>query len=101
MGGGKMMYERHWAEKVEVESIREIIEDGNELWFQYRGKDYFVERGGNGYLIQDPQIGNPDETPYTNYPGHEDAKTPEEFMNLPFLDRRTIFERFEELRFFD
>jgi hypothetical protein len=37
----------------------------------------------------------------TDYPGHEEAKTPEELMVLPFLDGKTIFERFDELRFFD
>jgi hypothetical protein len=42
-----------------------------------------------------------DETPYANYPGHEEAKTLEEFMRLLFLAAMTIFECSGELRFFD
>jgi hypothetical protein len=29
------------------------------------------------------------------------GKTAKEFIELPFLDGKTIFERFDELRFFD
>jgi hypothetical protein len=93
-----------WVTATE-EIIKEFIIMGDAFFFQYRGKDYFIERGRMGYLIQDPQINNEGisdpNSDYTDYPGHEKAKTPEEFMTLPFLDGKTIFERFNELKFFD
>jgi hypothetical protein len=87
------------------EDIKNLIEIGQDFYFQYRGNDYFVESGGSGYLIQDPRInikgGSDPDLDYIDYPGHEKAKTPEEFIALPFLDGKTIFERFDELKFFD
>jgi hypothetical protein len=89
--------------KNEPQVIEEIIKTGDAFFFQFRGNDYFIERDGNGYLIQDPKIGANGQptTGYTNYPGHMEAKSPEQLMALPFLDGKTIFERFYELRFFD
>jgi hypothetical protein len=90
---------RGWV-KDTPDHIREIIESGDAFFFQYSGRDYFIERGSNGFLIQDPQIGHMEDT-YVDYPGHEEAKTPEELVALQFLEGKTIFERFDELRFFD
>jgi hypothetical protein len=105
MGQLEMNDKRHWVADEDPEHIREMIQIGDAIFFQFRGRDYFIERG-NGYLIQDPQIGTDGQpsiggNPYTNYPGHLEAKTPEELIALPFLDGKTIFERFDELRFFD
>jgi hypothetical protein len=35
------------------------------------------------------------------YPGHLEAMTPQEMKALLFLDGKTIFERFDELKFFE
>jgi hypothetical protein len=87
------------------EDIEELILYGDAFFFQYRGRDYYIEGDIKGYLIQDPRIGEDGVpqagVPYTDHPGHREAKTPEELMALPFLDGKTIFERFEELRFFN
>ena len=96
---------RYWYGKLPKSDILEQIETGNAFFFQFKGRDYFIERGRNGYLIQDPRIGHKNDKsqgfPYIDYPGSEEAKTPEEMKALPFLDGKTIFERFDELRFFD
>ncbi|GHV42001.1 hypothetical protein FACS1894187_24020 [Synergistales bacterium] len=99
---------RLWFDDEDPDGIHEMIQRGEAIFFQFRGRDYFIERGwcgGGGYVIQDPQIGldgkSRDDIPYTDYPGHLEAKTPEEMTALPFLDGKTIFERFGELQFFD
>lgn len=101
---------RPWY-KTRPELTREMIESGDAFSFQYKGNDYFIERGGMlkrgglGYLIQDPRIGHRDdpydEFPYTDYPGCSAVDTPDDMLALAFLDGKTIFERFDELRFFD
>ncbi|MDR2733782.1 MAG: hypothetical protein LBC99_03945 [Spirochaetota bacterium] len=95
---------RYYLDATTQEDVREMIESGTALFFRFRERDYFIEPGCTGYFIQDPQIGedgNSSDIPYTDYPGHEEARTPEELYALPFLDSKTIFERFDEIRFFD
>jgi len=93
--------------KTDKEDIADTIWRGDALLFQYKSKDYFIESGGrkNGYLIQDPLYEHwsdpTGQLPYIDYPGCGEAKTPEEMMDLPFLDGKTILERFDELRFFE
>jgi hypothetical protein len=105
MDGEIINGKKYYFAQATKEGIEELIRFGLPFFFQFRGNDYFIERGGNGYLIQDPQVTiNGDLNSgldYTDYPGHKKAKTPEELMALPFLDGKTIFERFDELKFFD
>ncbi|MDR2733783.1 MAG: hypothetical protein LBC99_03950 [Spirochaetota bacterium] len=99
-----MQDNRYYLDETTQDDIREMIDSGDAFFFRFRARDYFIERGYNGFLIQDPQIGedgNSSDIPYTDYPGHEEARTPEELYALPFLDGKTIFERFDEIRFFD
>ncbi|MDR1015827.1 MAG: hypothetical protein LBL86_12750 [Coriobacteriales bacterium] len=100
-----MRDESFWYDSADPDNIREITMQGDALLFTYQNRDYFVERGASGFLIQNPHIGSDglvrNDVPYANYPGHEDAKTPEGFMALPFLDGKTLFERFDELCFFE
>jgi hypothetical protein len=94
---------RYWVDDT-LDHILEMIDTGVEILFQYQGRDYFIECGNEGYLIQDPQIEHRDawnSHPFTDYPGSETAKTSAELKSLPFLDGKTIVERFDELRFFD
>jgi hypothetical protein len=91
---------RIWV-RCSLEHLEEMIENGDAVTFQWQGRDYLIQWSGRGYYIQDPQIEKLFGTPCTDYPGNEAAKTPEELMALPFLDGKTIFERFDELRFFE
>jgi hypothetical protein len=90
-----------WLDDTERADIQEMIENGEEFFFRFQGKNYYIERRENGYLIQDPAWDTYNRFAYKNYPENETAKTPEELMVLPFLDGKTIFECFDELRFFD
>ena len=76
------------------------------ITFQYNFKDYLVENQGNtGFIIVEPYLfeeeGGFAEKTNAAYPGHLLAKTPDEFLALPFLDGKTFFERFDDMRFFD
>jgi hypothetical protein len=59
-------------------------------------------RIGN-YCIGDPEI-QPNGSCGDNQPEHQgsrQAETPDEFKALPFIEGKTIIERFDELQFFD
>ena len=99
-------YTRIWADDMKPEILEEFIIPGLPVYFQFRGSDFLVEAfNETGYIIVDPfpyyrDGGWPDKFDFA-YPGHLEAKTAEEFIMLPFLDGKAIFERFDELRFFD
>jgi hypothetical protein len=92
--------------------LEEFINTGTLFSFHCNGKDYYVEglyfdndakgRVGN-YYIGDPDIQADgscgDNQP--EYPGSKQSKTPDEFKALPFIDGKTIIERFNDLQFFD
>jgi hypothetical protein len=86
--------------------LEEFIISGQPFYFSFREKDYLIEAFyETGYIIVDPFryykiSGEPEKTDFA-YPYHSEAKTAEQFMSLPFLDGKNIFERFDELRFFD
>ena len=86
--------------------LEEFIENGQPFYFTFRDQDYLIEGFLDlGYVIVEPKLyysegGWPEKT-NAAYPCHLQAKTSEEFMALPFLDGKTIFQRFNELRFFD
>ena len=91
----------------DIGSIREMLETSwQRIYFQYEGKDYLVENQGNaGFIIVEPFLfeeegGFPQKTKAA-YPYHLQTKTVDEFLLLPFLDGKTLFERFNDLRFFD
>jgi hypothetical protein len=97
---------RDYYENVPPDSIMEFIESGEPFYFEYDGKEYLVEGFFDlGYVIASPApyyaAGGWPEKNFGTYPSHLQAKTVQEFMALPFLDGKTIFERFDELRFFD
>jgi hypothetical protein len=97
---------RFWLDDFDKESLYDFIDSHQPFCFQYHGNDYLIEGfGGLGYIIVDPipyyaDGGWPEKHDFA-YPGHLEAKTPEEMMALPFLDGKTIFERFDELKFFE
>jgi hypothetical protein len=105
-----------WFEKENEDNIRELIETGAPFFFRFHDDDYHIEgifdqKGFcQGYAIRKPKysyiedirgMGYNVEYPDADYTGSLEAKSPEEFMRLPFLDGKTIFERFDEIRFFD
>jgi len=102
---------RFWFDKEDPENIREMIAIRQPFFFRFRENDYFIEGFiDDGYRIRKPEyfyiddivgMGYDTENLQTAYPGDLQARTPEEMMALPFLDGKTIFERFDELRFFE
>ena len=99
-------YSRIWDDEMKPEILEEFITTGQPVYFQYCENDYLVEAFfETGYIIVDPfpyykDGGWPDKYDFA-YPHHKEAKTADDFMKLPFLDGKTLFERFDELRFFD
>jgi hypothetical protein len=87
------------------EDLDYVIDSCDAFTFMYKGKDYLIEGDRRGFIIQDPRVGHnysdSQDFPYLDHPGHEQAKTPAELRALPFLDGKTLFERFDELRFYD
>jgi hypothetical protein len=88
------------------DNVEEIIRSGDPFTFTYKDNNYLIEGVYLlGYMIVEPSAyyadgGWPEKFDFA-YPGHLEAKTPEELIALPFLEGKTIFERFDELRFFD
>jgi hypothetical protein len=102
---------RDWADATKPEDIAEIIECLQPFYFEYGGREYLIEAMGSlrddslRFIIVDPAPyyddgGWPEKHDFA-YPGHLEAKTPDEMKALAFLDGKTIFERFNELRFFN
>jgi hypothetical protein len=102
----------YYIVEMTLDNLDEFINTGTLFSFHCNGRDYYVEglcfdndakgRVGN-YYIGDPDI-QPDGSCGDNQPeysGSRQAKTPAEFKVLPFIDGKTILERFDELRFFD
>lgn len=102
---------RDWVDDTKPEDIVEIIKCLQPFYFEYCGHEYLIEGIGSlrdnslRFIVVDP-------APYYNdggwpekydfaYPGHLEAKTPDEMKALAFLDGKTIFERFDEIRFFN
>jgi hypothetical protein len=97
--------EYYWVEG-SVAGIKEMIEEGQPFYFRFHERDYQIEGFADlGYIIVDPypydEAGGYPEKYDFSYPGHLEAKTAKEMMALPFLDGKTIFERLNELQFFD
>jgi hypothetical protein len=107
---------RVFFEDEDPDNIRSHLETGDPFFFQFRGQDYNIEGffnqdgTGPGFYIRKPLYTYDEsrkglcydtEYPGSAYPGVLEAKTPEEFMRLPFLDGKTLFERFDELKFFE
>ena len=101
----------NWVDET-LANVVELIHIGDPVSFHYAGNDYFIEghyfdtealgRVGS-YIIQDPDV-QPDMNFGPNqveYPNSGMYKTPEELLNAPFLDGKSILERFDELKFFD
>jgi hypothetical protein len=95
-----------------LEDLYEFINVGDQFQFQFNEKDYHIEgnyfdneaKGRVGaYLIQDPDIqenGDWGDNP-KYYPENEQFKNATELLNAPFLEGKTIIERYVELKFFD
>jgi hypothetical protein len=102
----------YYVVKMTLEDLDEFINTGTLFSFHCNGINYYVEglyfdndakgRIGN-YYIGDPDI-QANGSCGDNQPEHlgsRQAKTPDEFKALPFIEGKTIIERFDELLFFD
>lgn len=97
---------RDFYENVVPDNIIYMIESGEPFYFRYNDHEYLIEGFADlGYVIADPEpyygAGGWPEKDIGIYPCHLQAKTADEFKELPFLDGKTVFERFDELRFFN
>ena len=103
---------KYYLVEMSHEDLEEFINIGSSFSFHCNGKDYFVEgacfdneaKGRVGYYyIADPNVQKDGACgdSQSEYAESRQAKTANEFMTLPFIDGKTIFERFDELRFFD
>jgi hypothetical protein len=101
-----MANEKHlWVRGETMKHIQEIIESNDTLMFEYNNQDYLLESFEDlGWIIVEPysyfEAGGYPERPPKSYPFSGVAKTPQALIALPFLDGKTMFERFDELRFF-
>jgi len=101
-----MGYAKHYNKNVDIDLIEEIIFQRDPLCFTYKKKDYYLEYFNElGWIIVEPKSyweagGYPDKAPVV-YPMSGKAKLIDELLVLPFLDGKTMFERFNELKFFD
>jgi len=97
--------------KIKVENMsKDLLEDfittGQPFYFEYENNDYLIEAfSETGYIIVDPfpyyaDGGWPDKTDFA-YPYHKVAKTSDQFSSLAFLNGKTVFDRFNDLHFFD
>jgi hypothetical protein len=88
------------------EHVLELLENGEGIAFTYNGSDYYLENyTGKGWIITEPQsyfdAGWFAENPPIKYPYCGDANTIEAIANLPFLDVKSLFDRFNEIDFFE
>ena len=90
----------YWTE-MSPEDFEEFLNVGYGFYSRFNDMDYYVEgfhfdieaKGRVGYYYIADENGD--------HPDNKKAKTPDEFKALPFLNGKTIIERFDELRFFN
>ena len=99
-------YNKVLVDDMSKDILEDFITTGQPFYFEYQDRDYLVEAfSKTGYIIVDPfpyyaDGGWPDKMDFA-HPYHKEAKTADQFLNLEFLDGKTIFDRFDDLRFFD
>jgi len=101
---------RDWYDETTQDQIRDFLDVSEPFFFRFRGNDYHIERFIEGVAIRRPVYAYDENLrqmcyaigfPNSDYPESFKAKSIEEFLCLPFLDGKTLFERFDELLFFD
>ena len=91
---------------MKADILEEAIGTGQPFYFTFFDEGYLVEGFADlGYITVEPKLyfsesGLAEKT-NAAYPGHLQAKSPHEFLELSFLDGKTLFEQFDELRFFE
>ena len=98
-------YEFDWVKEPDYEDVLEILDTAQPVYFQYASHDYLIIGYVEGFLIVEPfkyyeEGGFPNDTK-ASYPGNFEAKSLEEFINLPFLDGNTFKNIFNEIKFFN
>jgi len=100
-----MLKEYDWVTEPDKDDIVEMLETSQPIYFQFNKEDYLLEMYTDGMLIADPYPyydngGYPDR-PEFQYPMSFKAKTVEDFLKLPFLNCKTLFEQWENIRFWN
>lgn len=96
---------RYWVDDFTKILLREFLEDGQVLYFQFQNRDYLIEKFTNGFLIADPipyyeNGGYPNDSRYQYLESFE-AKTAEKLLNLHFLEGKTIVEQWDDIKFWN
>ena len=86
--------------------IEEIIDSNDTFFFEYKGHDYYLESFKDlGWIIVEPEsyfgAGAFPDKPLISYPISAMAKSPKELLSLPFLDGKTLFAQWDEIKFFN
>ena len=98
-------YKYDWVESPEKDDIIEMLETSQPIYFQFQNADYLIETYVEGVLIAEPFLyykngGFPNDPKY-QYNESFKSKTVNEFLNLTFLDGKTLFEQWDNIRFWD
>jgi hypothetical protein len=96
---------RYWVDDFTQELLKEFLDENQVFYFQFEGRDYLIEHYVNGFLIADP-IPYYENGGYPNNPKYQDpmsfkAKSTNEFLDLPFLEGRTILEQWDKIKFWN
>ncbi|MDR3257722.1 MAG: hypothetical protein LBT17_02890 [Mycoplasmataceae bacterium] len=98
-------YIYEWVLEPEKNDIIEMLETAQPIYFQFQGQDYLLETYDRGILIAQPFLfyengGFPDKKEFI-YPQSFQAKNVKEFLELPFLDGKTLFDQWNNIRFWN
>ena len=89
-----------WTE-MSLSDLDEFLGVGDRFSFRFNNKNYFIQ----GFGFDNEALGRVGfyyiENETSEYPENKKAQTPDEFKSLPFIEGKTIIERFDELRFFN
>jgi len=97
--------QRFWVDDFTQALFEEFLDEGQLIYFQFQDKDYLIERYSDGFMIADPfpyyENGGFPDNPEFQYPYSFSAKTVQDFLKLPFLDGRSVFEQWDSIKFWD
>ncbi|MDO4670533.1 MAG: hypothetical protein Q4A67_03570 [Aerococcus sp.] len=102
---GEIDQSRYWIDDFTEDLLEEFLDESQVIYFQFQNKDYLIERYTDGFLIADPipyyKNGGYPRQPQYQYPESFKAKTVDELLALPFLDGKTIYEQWKDIKFWN
>jgi len=87
------------------EHFVEMLDNGDDVIFEYNDHDYRLLKCGTRWRIVDANgymaNGGYSDDPAIAYPHSNEAESVGQLLDLPFLDGKTVLDRFAELKFFE